>query len=263
MRPRHVLFSLAILSAAMPARAQEKPPVKDTTVTLPAWRLRLVGVYDGQTGEPVEGADVIDVLNGNSAKTTSTGTVALAFMPEGTGFVRIRKLGYELQTIPVTISPDDSLPLTVILTKAVLLEGVSVVDSVRRYVSPKLQGFEQRRTNAAAGQFLGEGLVRKEENRNIGEFLRGHLSNAVLRDGRNGSVYLMQSSRCGRGSAPAVYLDGALLSPDTPGAPVNLAEIKLTDLAGVEYYPNTATAPPQYNGTARSCGALLLWSRER
>jgi len=117
--------------------------------------------------------------------------------------------------------------------------------------------------NAAAGEFIPEALVRKEENRGIGDFLRARLSSAVIRDGRNGSVYMMPSSRCGRGGAPAVYLDGALMSPDSPGGAVNLAEIKLTDLAGIEYYANTATAPPQYNGTAKSCGALLLWSRER
>ena len=256
---------LALLALGLTAGvAQAQVPVKaDTSIALPLWRMRILGVYDDRTGEPVEGADVIDISTGNSAKTTSTGTVALAFIPEGGGLVRIRKIGYELQTMMVSISPADSLPLTVILRKAEQLAAVNVVDSAPVYRTPKLQGFEDRRRNAAAGSFISEPEIRKEEGRNIGEFLRAKLPGAVIRDGRNGSVYMMPSMRCGKGMAPAVYLDGALMSGDNANAPVNLAEIKIDDLAGVEYYANTATAPPQYNGTAKSCGALLLWTRER
>ncbi len=259
---RSVGLLVAVLLSAPATRAGAQAKA-DTVVSLPAWRMRLLGVYDDRTGEPVEGADVFDVTSGNSARTTSTGTVALAFMPEGGGLVRIRKVGYELQTMLVSISPEDSLPVTVILKKATELAAVVLVDSAPRYSSSKLRGFEDRRQNAAAGQFVAEAEIRKEEGRNIGEFLRARLQGANIRDGRNGSVYMVQSPRCGKGSAPAVYLDGALMSPDTPNAPVNLAEIKIDNLAGVEYYPNTATAPPQFNGTAKSCGALLLWTREK
>jgi hypothetical protein len=260
IRCASLMFALA-LSASAGAQVQQAS--KDTAAALPAWRMRIMGVYDDRTGEPVEDADVTDVMNGNTARTSSTGTVALAFLPEGGGLVRIKKLGYEMQTMMVTISPTDSLPLTVILKKATTLAAITVVDSAPRYRSPKLQSFEERRKNAAAGQYLPESLIRKEDGRNIGEFLRANLSNAAIRDGRNGAVYMLQSARCGRGSFPAVYLDGALLSGDTQNTPPNLAEIKVEDLAGVEYYANTATAPPQYNGTAKSCGALLLWTGER
>src|SRR3954466_3031032 len=125
--------------------AQEKPPVKDSVVTMAPFRLRLMGVYDDRTGEGVEGADIIDVMNGNSVKTSSTGTALLAFLPEGATLVRIRKLGYELQTMMVSISPEDTLPLTVILKKVTERAAVNVVDSaVRKYSSPKLQVFEER-----------------------------------------------------------------------------------------------------------------------
>jgi hypothetical protein len=37
----------------------------------------------------------------------------------------------------------------------------------------------------------------------------------------------------------------------------------VSDLAGVEFYPETGTGPPEYNATGSGCGTLLLWTRER
>jgi hypothetical protein len=73
-----------------------------------AYRGRLLGVYDGETGNPVEGVRVSDVLSGTSAMTTATGTVSLAFVPDGGGLVRLQRLGYETQTTFVSISPREA-----------------------------------------------------------------------------------------------------------------------------------------------------------
>jgi hypothetical protein len=242
------------------AIAQAKPPVQDSTV-IPAYRMRLMGVYDDRTGEPVEGVDVTDVMNGLSTKTTSTGTVALAFLPDGGALVRIRKIGYEPQTMMVTIAPTDTVPITVILKKVTELAAIAVVDSAPRYVSAGLKGFEDRRLHAATGYYVPEAVVRKDENRSIGPFLLAHIPNIHVREARGGQTFLDRSPRCGAGGAPAVYLDNVLLNNGR--TPVNLAEIQLTDIAGVEYYANTATAPPEFNRTASSCGALVFWSREK
>jgi hypothetical protein len=43
--------------------------------------------------------------------------------------------------------------------------------------------------------------------------------------------------------------------------PPNLNDFSVKDLAGVEYYPGDATAPPQYHQS--NCGLLLLWTREK
>lgn len=83
-----------------------------------SYRNRLLGVYDVETGEPIAGVEVADSTSGTFATTTTTGTVSLLFLPEGTSTLRIRKSGYGELLLPVVISPKDSLPITLTLTKA-------------------------------------------------------------------------------------------------------------------------------------------------
>ena len=85
--------------------------------TLPAYRFRLLGVYDDKTGDPIEGAFVTDLTTGTRARTTSTGTVSLAFIPEGTTPMRISKEGYEDISIGVEISATATTPLTLIMSR--------------------------------------------------------------------------------------------------------------------------------------------------
>jgi hypothetical protein len=92
-------------------------PAAPAGSTMPPYRFRLLGVYDAQTGDPIEGAFVTDLTTGTKARTTSTGTVSLAFLPEGTTPVRISKEGYEDLSIGVEISAEAVTPLTLIMSK--------------------------------------------------------------------------------------------------------------------------------------------------
>lgn len=247
------MLAVLLLVVGQAASAQQAPAI-------PGYRMRILGVFDDRTGDPVEAADIVDVLSGNVMRTSSTGTVALAFLPDGGGLVRIRKVGFEPQTMMVSISPEDTLPITVILKRVVELAAMTVVDSAPRYTSSGLRGFEARRVNRASGAFVSEAEIRKEENRQLGQFLIAKVPNVVITHGRSGSLNLRRSPRCGRGADPDVYLDGVLVAMPKP---VDLSHFQLTELAGIEYYPNTATAPPEFNRTSGACGALLLWSREK
>ena len=81
------------------------------------YRNRLLGVYDELTGEPIAGAQIADSTSGTFATTTTTGTVSLLFLPEGMSTLVVRKAGYAELHFPVVISPRDSLPITLTLTK--------------------------------------------------------------------------------------------------------------------------------------------------
>lgn len=82
-----------------------------------SFRLRLLGIFDVDTGLPVEGVDVLDVTTGVRARSTETGTVALAFMQPGQGRVTLSKPSYRTDSLSVTISPGDTTPITVLLKR--------------------------------------------------------------------------------------------------------------------------------------------------
>lgn len=105
-----------------PARAasavQPTNPEPPTTPRAVAALPRVLGVFDLDTGDPLGGADVVDVMSGWKAATTPTGTVSLAFLGGGQHRVRIDRAGYRSEEITVTLSPADSTPITMLLSKA-------------------------------------------------------------------------------------------------------------------------------------------------
>jgi hypothetical protein len=79
---------------------------------------RLLGVFDDETGDPIADAEVVDVASGTVARTTSTGTVTLSFLPAGPAQVKIQRVGFATQLVPVTMSVTDILPVTIVLVRA-------------------------------------------------------------------------------------------------------------------------------------------------
>jgi carboxypeptidase family protein len=105
--------------ASAEARSNDTAPAARDVDMAPkdlSFRARLVGVFDESNGEPVVGAEVADSASGTFARTTTTGTVSLSFLPEGASTLRIHKPGFVDLFLAVSISPRDTLPLTLLLT---------------------------------------------------------------------------------------------------------------------------------------------------
>ncbi|MGH7617624.1 MAG: carboxypeptidase-like regulatory domain-containing protein [Gemmatimonadaceae bacterium] len=114
-------YIVGATTAAAFATPSVPPPAEAPAARAPQplarYRGRLLGVYDGLSGDPLAGAEVLDVATGTYASTTNTGTVSLVFLPEGTSAIKIRKPGFAELTMDVTISARDTVPVTVILAK--------------------------------------------------------------------------------------------------------------------------------------------------
>jgi hypothetical protein len=223
------------------------------------YRARVLGVFDGMTGGPIEGAQVIDVLSRWSALTTRTGTVALVFLPEGRSVLSIRKLGYEAQTIAISISPKDTVPITINLSPAVQLDPVVTSSPMVVRRSPALRAFDERQ-RAGMGHFVSDSALRKSEGKRLSDLLLTRIPGLSLRTGRDGTY--LRSMRIGGLKdfcEPTVFLDGVRATD------ANLDVYNTSDLGGVEFYSGEATVPVEFAsvGTSSGCGLLLLWTRDR
>jgi len=256
----YAVLAVTAVSAQSWLRARPRAP------TLPRYRHRVLGVYAEMTGSPIEGVEVMDVMSGTTAFTTQTGTVSLAFLPDGGSLVRLRKAGYATLTLTVGISPRDTTPMTVVMKRRLrdLPTAVSR-DSAPRYLSPGLHGFEERRRAGLGGQFVDEATLRRMEGDTMSNVLR-RFHGATLEDGRfvstrNGTVGAARQSHSARGTGDvAVYENGirrAMIGS------MDFSKILVDDYAAVEFYAGAETYPAWISPTNNDCGVLLLWTRER
>lgn len=256
------------LAAAGLARAQAPTP----PTTTPSYRHRLLGVFDAQSGEPIEGAEVIDALNRVTALTTSTGTVSLVFLPDGGSMVQIKKVGYQPSTMVIEIAPADTIPITVVLNRltqtaggpAQTLPTVVTRDTAPRHISPGLQAFEERR-RSGFGHFITEAELRKQDNRKMTNILRD-LPGITMLCPKTGPRKFECFAVSGRGKKYAVQGGACEINLYIDGVPVSdndLEKLNTSEFAAVEFYSGGATIPVQYNLTGSSCGVILLWTRER
>ena len=244
--------AIAMVCVAAPMRAQS------ATVPLPTYRARVLGVFNAQTGDPIEGASVTDILSGTSALTTVTGTVSLAFLPDSGSMIRIQKIGYKPAMAMVAISPRDTVPITVLLNPTTTtLPAVVTSDSSPHYISPGLRAFEERR-KAGFGLFLTEAELRKNDNRAVSNVIRTMGVNVAC-GGRPIRCFAASSRTGGVGCMLDVYLDGIVVNKDDR----DLERMRTDQFGGIEAYMGGATIPPLYNKTGSACGVLLFWTRER
>jgi hypothetical protein len=226
---------------------------------LPAYRHRILGVFDNE-GKPLEGVEVTDVKSGTTALTTVTGTVTLAYLPDGGSEVRVRQIGYVSVTQFIRIGPADTVPVTVILLPSSVVLAPVITRDTNHAISPGLRDFEERR-HMGRGYFIGEKELRKSDSRDMPNVLRT-VPGLMINCSKNATACYAVSPR---GSLHAIaggpclfnlYIDGIRVSE------LNLYRYSVNEFAAIESYVG-AQIPAQYNGVGSGCGVLLLWSRER
>jgi hypothetical protein len=253
-------FATALFGAALVAQTPAAPATTQ-------YRGRLLGVFNAQTGDPIEGAEVIDLFSKTKALTTATGTITLSFLPEGGSMIRVTKIGFAPETNVVPITPADTTPFMIMLRPiAQTLPTVVTKDSSAPLLAPGLREFEERRRSGVGGHFITEQELRKNDTKNMTYMVRqlpgvqidcprglSHQPACFAYSGRQASKYAFKGGQC----RMDVYLDGAALSDP------NLNDLRVDSFAAVEFYSGAGSIPVKYNRTGSSCGVLLFWTRVR
>jgi hypothetical protein len=253
---------IACLCVSLPVR--HAVGQANVSAPLPAYRTRILGVFDSQSGQPIEGAEVIDAFEHITAVTTKTGTVSLAFLPEGGSMLRIQRIGYKPVTQIVEISPADTVSITVLMQAVTqTLPTVVTRDSAPTFMPPATRAFEERR-KMGFGRFITEAELRKNDSRTLTNVVRQ--SGAAVSCSRRSPIqcFVVSTRSGGSGCALDVYLDGVLQSQGGPAFDGrDLEKIRVDQIGAVEIYAGTASVPAEYNRTSKDCGVMLLWTRYR
>src|SRR5215211_1534479 len=164
---------------------------------------RIVGtVMRDSIGHALAAAEV--TLPDLKRSTTSNyrGEFSLGGLPAGRQAVVVRRLGFA--PLADTVAIQDGVTVDrefVLLETAVQLDSVRVAAPERKYISPHLQEFEERR-KLGFGHFITEEQLRKEDNRSFVNVIASRVPGIrVFRpDPRNPSAeYIGSTRKCGDG----------------------------------------------------------------
>lgn len=223
---------------------------------------------------PVSGARVSIAGTGVQVVTGANGRFIINPAAAGQYRFSIQKLGFTTLQVNEEVRSDDTLRLAFILDRSsTVLAGVSV-EGKR---SPKLTQFDLRRERGI-GQFLTAEDVERRNTPFATELIRTLKGvNVTPYPDAGGQVqHLAMSSRSGttdeyrlrvrksleeqtvRGCPMQVYIDGVAMP-----TPFNLDHLPPPSIiAGVEYYGGPATTPPQFGGSDRRCGVIVVWTKD-
>jgi len=148
---------------------------------------------------------------------------------------------------------------------------VTLADAGHKFLSPVMQGFEDRR-KAGIGQFITDSALRATSGSRLSRLLIKHMPGLSIGGDGSFGEYPISSRVCSGMSCSTprcyvrIYFDGTLAFDGTPqqrnARGVDLATFKPDDLSGIEYYAGPSGLPARFAGFNSDCGTLLIWSRD-
>ena len=232
---------VTVLAATL-ATAQDSAKVTPRSVG------RILGVFDTESGLPLEGADVVDRIGGGVARTQRAGLVGMAAFrsQNDSAVVTVRKIGYADTTILVMVGAADTVPTQIFLRHVTALDSVIVNATEVEHLPLHLRDFEDRVRDAkeTGAKTIGPGDMRKNDGRRLYDFL---LSKGIS-----------PGQRCRQ---VGVYRNGVPYRPVTiaygsPGIP----DESVDEYDAVVFYTG-AQMPAEFRRTGGGCAVLLLYTR--
>ena len=216
----------------------------------------MVGVADAETGQPLEGAEVILMKAYRFARADALGEATISNVPRGPQRVRVRRLGYTPLEINVAIVGDTTGAVFRLQRSPVKLASVDVTAD---WLPPRIKDVEIRRRQGI-GRFLDATQLEHDGDREFALVVTTRFPGLTTAQGEGNHRIIVSSRPMCRGAIP-IYLDDVLIS-GAPGAPAtdDTDLVRTWDLAVVEYYTG-AQVPARYRTHDYGCGVLLLWSK--
>jgi hypothetical protein len=213
-------------------------------------------VVDSASRAPVAFADVTILALHMVTRADSQGHFSLSRLPQGRIELSVRRLGFQPQreTIVLSGGGNDSV-LVVLVAQPEILSAVAVSGGERRR-RQMVEDFYVRRARGI-GKFVTREDLEARHARLPTDVL--NLPGISLLRTRYGiSVRFMTTSNVRRDCAPNLWIDGQR------AAGMELDEIPVDDIEGIELYNGPSTTPAQFwqgNLSNSACGTIVVWSR--
>jgi hypothetical protein len=206
------------------------------------------GVVQDSRRVPIAGA-TIDIDGFDASLTTDgAGRFAGARIPAGTRSMLVRAVGYSPVLLAIDVLEHGANEVSVQLARNVFLPGVKVTERTR---APVLrQEFDERR-RMGVGQFIDTTEINALYN--VRSIFQGRPGVTVQ---GNPPEFTLWVTASGGYCQPAVFLDG--FRSDTQ----ILSAISKDRIVAVEIYLRPVEIPARFALVQRSCGAVLVWTRD-
>jgi hypothetical protein len=235
--------ALAMLASAGVARAQERSTggmVHGKVSSSPA-QVALAGA-------------VVEILGTiYRATSDSAGSFRLERLPLGSRTIRIRAIGHEPASAVVNLRPDTNVRLDISLNALAELPELSVEAARLRVGDERLIGFHERRLSGF-GKFVTREDIVKRDVTDSRELLRGIPGVRIA--GRH--IQMSSGQASSRNCVVQYYLDGVHMV--MPSADL-LAQLRPSDIEGIEVYRGPAETPPIFSRGGAECGVIAIWTR--
>ena len=233
-----------VTAAGRPVAAQQ--PATSTLIT---------GVADAQTGEALEGAEVVLTRIYRIERTNSLGEATMRGVPRGAQRVRVRRLGYVPAEVDLAIAGDTTGAVFRLQRAATQLGAVNVEAD---WIPPKMRDVDIRRRQGI-GRFLTEADLEHDKETLLADAMAMRFPGLASIGDSQGHRYLVAGTGTMTFTGIAacyvtIYLDGIEVPRE------ETSTIRIWDLAVVEFY-KASQVPARYRTKSYKCGVLLLWSK--
>jgi hypothetical protein len=199
----------------------------------------------------------VSVRNGPQTRANENGEWVLVQVPEGTGMLEVRALGFYPTNRPVDVVAGATPVRVALSTFKAVLDTVKVRS--KRELDARYASFNFRRRSSGSGRFLTADDIQRRAPIFFSEIFR--TIGGISLDPTPGGTVLRSRSILGDRCAPNVYLNNMWLGRIT-GEEID-AMVAPNDVYGVEVHPG-GTEPPEFTRDpfgGWSCGAVVIWSK--
>jgi len=213
------------------------------------------GVVVDSAGKPVSEVALAIVAIHQATRTDDQGHFVLPGVPKGDVEISVRRIGYEPLLVRFAVSggPADSI-------RVVLAELPEVLDAVNvsaaeRHRRQRIEDFYWRRARGIGTYFTREEILKRRASV-PSDVLRTAKGVRFVRTSGGTGIRFNSATNTRVACIPMIWIDGQR----APGMEID--EIPLNDIEGIELYNGPATTPAEFwQASGAQCGTIVVWSR--